>query len=101
MEIKVIAEPQAPLRRMTPEELAEGRKTVTVRLERPITLQVENCIVTFPEGESEAVCPIANALFAQGAEIVGTDIKRDSAKPQSRWPTPTNGGLAGSIQFRI
>jgi hypothetical protein len=95
MQIKVVAAPPAPLKVVTPEELAEGRSTVTVRLPRAITLEIEGCIVTFPEGDSEAVCPIANALFAQGAEIVGADgsfIKRDVAKPvQMRYPSPFSG----------
>ena len=102
MEIRVIEEPQAQPRRMSPEELAADRKTVTVWLERPITLRIENVIVTFPEGESEAVCSVANVLVEAGAQLVGSQVPPRAEKPAaSKWPTPTRGGTAGSIRFRI
>jgi hypothetical protein len=97
MEIKVVAEPQAPPRRITPEELSEGRSTVTVWLEKSITLQVENCICTYSPGEHQAPCVIANILAAQqGAEIVRADgsfLNRDVPKPaaQTRYPSPFSG----------
>jgi hypothetical protein len=84
MDIRVVEAPPTPLKVVTPEELCEGRPTVTVVLERPITLQVETCIVTYSIGEHRAPCVIANILFAQGGEIVGADgcfIKRESPKP--------------------
>jgi hypothetical protein len=102
MEIKVIAEPQAPLRRITPEELAEGRRTVTVWLEKSVTLQIEGCLATYGPGEHQAPCVIANILFQQGGEIVRADgsfLQRDSPKPasQTRFPSP----FSGSMRFPI
>jgi hypothetical protein len=96
MEIKVVEAPPTPLRQMTPAEVAEGRNTVSVWLERPITLQIdESTLVTYSPGEHQAPCEIANALFAQGAERVGPDgcfIKRDVPKPtQTRVPNPFGG----------
>jgi hypothetical protein len=102
MDIRVIEAPQTPLRRMTPQELAEGRNVVVVHLERPITLQIENCIVTYPIGQSAAPCVIANALVAAGAELVGSQIPRAAEKPtRSKFPEPTRGGVAGCVRFRI
>jgi hypothetical protein len=102
MEIKVLATPPTPLKVVTPEELAEGRNTVIVFLERPITLEIEGCIATYPVGQSAAPCVIANILFAQGAaERVGPDgcfIKRDVPKPaQTKYPSPFGGTMRWSI----
>jgi hypothetical protein len=95
MEIRVIAAPPAPLKVVTPEELAEGRPTVTVVLERPVTLQVENCICTYEIGEHQAPCVVANILFSEGADVVGADggfIKRNRPKPAPmRYPSPFSG----------
>jgi hypothetical protein len=84
MEIRVIEEPQAQPRRMSPEELAADRKTVTVWLERPITLRIENVIVTFPEGESEAVCSVANVLVEAGAQLVGSQVPPRAEKTRGQ-----------------
>jgi hypothetical protein len=95
MEIRVVPEPPVPLRQITPEELCEGRQTVTVVLERPITLEIENCVVTYTRGEHQAPCVIANVLFEQGAERVGPDglfVKRAGPKPAPmRYPSPFSG----------
>lgn len=103
MNIKVIQEPQAPLRRMDPEELSAGRNVVYVHLENPITLEIEgNAIVTYPTGQSSIPCVIANELVKHGAELVGSTVPRAAEKPtRSKWPTPTRGGTAGSIRFRM
>jgi hypothetical protein len=97
VDIKVIEAPPGPLKVVTPEELAEGRPTVTVLLERPITLQVENCIVTYPIGGHQAPCVIANILFAQGADILrpdGTRLEREKPKPAAvRYPDPFGGSM--------
>jgi hypothetical protein len=102
MEIRVIETPPSPLKVMTPEELAEGRNTVSVWLAKSITLQIENAVVTYPAGEHQAPCVIANILFAQGAEIVRADgsfLQRDSPKPaaKTRFPSP----FSGSMRFPI
>jgi hypothetical protein len=75
----------------------------TVWLEKSITLQIENVLVTFPEGNSEAVCPIANVLVQAGAQLVGSSqVPRAAEKPaHSKYPTPTRGGLAGCVRFKI
>jgi len=102
MDIRVIEATQTPLRTMTPQAVAEGRQTVIVWLPRPITLQIESVLVTFPEGNSEAVRSVANVLRELGGKIVGSSIT-DDPKPSGLkgMSTPTRGGLAGSIRFRI
>lgn len=105
MDIKIVEPPPQPLRKMTPEEVAEGRQTVLVWLERPVTLQVENAVVTYPAGTSEAPCVVANALVAAGAELLGPDgVRRPAAAKPERvkgQPTPSRGGLAGSMRTGI
>jgi hypothetical protein len=101
MDIRVVETPKAPLKKRTPAQLAKGRQTVTVLLEQSITLEVDGMVVTYPSGFSQAPCEIANALFSQGGEFPGTDIKRDIPKKQTQWPEPTRGGLAGCIRFNI
>jgi hypothetical protein len=95
MEIRVVPEAPGPLRQITPEELCEGRSTVTVVLERPITLQVENCLVTYTPGEHQAPPVVANILWDHGAERVGPDgnfVKRAAPKPKPmRYPSPFEG----------
>jgi hypothetical protein len=101
MDIKVIEAPPAPLKVVTPEELAEGRPTVTVVLQRPITLQIDDCICTYAIGEHQAPAVVANILFSQGADVVGADgcfIKRDRPKPeQMKYPSPFSGVMRWQI----
>jgi hypothetical protein len=97
MEIRVVATPPSPLKVMTPEEIAADRPTVRVWLEKSITLQIENAVVTYCPGEHQAPCVIANVLAQQnGAEIVRADgsfLNRDVPKPaaQTRYPSPFSG----------
>jgi hypothetical protein len=97
MEIRVVEAPPAPLKVVTPEELAEGRPTVPVVLQRPITLQIDDCICTYAIGDHQVPAIIANILFAEGGEIVGADgcfIKRDRPKPPPpRYPDPFGGNM--------
>jgi hypothetical protein len=103
MDIKIVPTLQAPLQRRTPRQVAKGRNTVTVHLEEEITLEIDGSIlVTYPRGLSAAPCEVANALAAQGADIVradGTFIERDAApKPKpARYPSP----FSGSMRFPI
>jgi hypothetical protein len=101
--IKVIETTAPTPKRMTPAEIVAGQNVVNVILEKPITLLLddESIIVTYEIGEHEAPAHIATILWQQGAELPGTEIKRDSAKPQQKWPTGMRGGLAGCVRFKI
>jgi hypothetical protein len=97
VDIKVIEAPPAPLKTISPEELCEGRQTVTVVLEHPITLEIENCVVTYSRGEHQAPCVVANILWEHGAELVGADglfMKRAAPKPKPmRYCDPFGGSM--------
>jgi hypothetical protein len=101
MEIRVVQQQPAAKVKMSPAELARGRKCVTVEVTTSITLEGDDFIVTYGPGIHECPTEISNVLWEQGAELVGADIKRSAPKPKGRFPGPTRGGTAGSIRFAI
>lgn len=103
MDIKIVPTLQAPLKRRTPTQIAKGRPTVVVQLEEEITLEIDGSfLVKYPRGLNHCPCPVANALVAQGGEIVRADgsfLRRDAANPapQTRYPSPFSGSMRWSI----
>jgi hypothetical protein len=101
MEIKLIAQPQEPLRRMDPSEVLADRNPVYVRLDAEITLELEGrAIVTYPRGQVAAPAIVANALVEAGGQIIGSNFPpRTDAKPpaQKRYANPFSGTMRWKI----
>jgi hypothetical protein len=100
MQIKQIAQPQEPLRRMDPSEVLADRNPVYVHLDNEITLQLEgSAIVTYPRGQVAAPAIVANALVEAGGLIIGSNFPpRTDAKPaKTRYPDP----FGGSMRWKI
>jgi hypothetical protein len=71
MEIKRIAQPQEPLRRMDPSEVLADRNPVWVHLDDEITLELEGrAVVSYGPGEVAAPAIVANALVEVGGGVI-------------------------------
>jgi hypothetical protein len=101
MEIKRIAQPQEPLRRMDPSEVLADRSPVYVHLDDEITLELEGrVIVTYPRGQVAAPAIVANALVEAGGLLIGSNFppRRDAPKPKpARYCDP----FGGSVRWKL
>jgi hypothetical protein len=102
MEIKQIAQPEEPLRRMDPSEVLADRNPVYVHLDDEITLELEGrAIVTYPRGQVAAPAVVANALIEAGGTIIGSNLPPRTKACKPAPPRYVGGPFDGTRRWNI